>query len=77
MALPRARRAAGTKTFTDLATHPAQLMRVLRGRPATHPAKDTEDPPYHFQLFVNDDGTALVACLGVDQAWNPNRHVGW
>jgi len=38
-------------------------------------AVDTEDRPYHFQLFVNRDGTALVACLGVDQTWNPNRHL--
>jgi hypothetical protein len=38
-------------------------------------AVDTEDPPYHFQLFIDGDGTALIACLGVDQAWNPNRHL--
>jgi hypothetical protein len=38
-------------------------------------AVDTEDPPYHFQLFLNDAGTAVIACLGVDQSWNPNRHL--
>jgi hypothetical protein len=32
-------------------------------------------PPLHFQLFVSDDGVALIACLGVDQTWNPNRHL--
>lgn len=39
-------------------------------------AVDTEDPPYHFQLFINGDGTELVACLGVDRTSNPNRHLG-
>jgi hypothetical protein len=38
-------------------------------------AVDTEDPPYHFQLFINEDGTVLIACLGGDQAWNANRHL--
>lgn len=30
-------------------------------------AVDVEDPPYHFQLFLNAAGTKVVACLGVDQ----------
>jgi hypothetical protein len=25
------------------------------------------DPPYHFQLFLREDMSAVVACLGVDQ----------
>lgn len=29
-------------------------------------AVDVEDPPYHFQLFLNDDGSAVLACIGVD-----------
>ncbi len=32
-----------------------------------------DGPPYHFQVFLNEDATAVVACLGVDQSWNP-RH---
>ncbi|GAA0930903.1 hypothetical protein Vau01_125500 [Virgisporangium aurantiacum] len=27
------------------------------------------DPPYHFQLFLNESATSLIACLGVDQSW--------
>ena len=30
-------------------------------------AVDTEDPPYHFQLFLAEQLTSVVACLGVDQ----------
>ncbi|MEU7673545.1 hypothetical protein AB0C42_01855 [Micromonospora taraxaci] len=29
-------------------------------------AVDVEDPPYHFQLFLNDDVSAVLACIGVD-----------
>jgi hypothetical protein len=32
-------------------------------------AVDIDDPPYHFQLFLNANLTAVVACLGVDQRW--------
>ena len=31
-------------------------------------AVDVEDPPYHFQLFLNEDGTEMIACLGVNQS---------
>jgi hypothetical protein len=31
------------------------------------------DPPYHFQLFLTEDASAVVACLGVDQQ---HRHPG-
>jgi hypothetical protein len=30
-------------------------------------AVDVDDPPYHFQLFLDEDLTSVVACLGVDQ----------
>jgi hypothetical protein len=26
-----------------------------------------DDPPYHFQLFLNEQLTSVVACLGIDQ----------
>jgi hypothetical protein len=28
---------------------------------------DVDDPPYHFQLFLDEKLTSIVACLGVDQ----------
>ncbi|WP_285558380.1 hypothetical protein [Actinoplanes regularis] len=28
-------------------------------------AVSADDPPYHFQLFIDEDLTAVVACLGV------------
>jgi len=34
---------------------------------------DTVDPPYHFQLFLNEDLSAIVACLGVDTS-RGDRH---
>ena len=30
-------------------------------------AVDVDDPPYHFQLFLDENLTSVVACLGVDQ----------
>jgi len=30
-------------------------------------AVDVDDPPYYFQLFLDEDLTSIVACLGVDQ----------
>lgn len=35
-------------------------------------AVDVDDPPYHFQLFLDEDLTSIVACLGVDQ--DPTHH---
>jgi len=33
-------------------------------------AVDLDDPPYHFQVFLDEPLAAVVACLGVDQgAW--------
>jgi len=42
MGVDRVRRAAGTKTFTDLMLHYDQNRRVARGLPATDPALDLE-----------------------------------
>lgn len=41
--VPRPRRAAGTKTMSDLLLHPAQGLNMVRGLPATDPAKDIAD----------------------------------
>jgi hypothetical protein len=30
-------------------------------------AVDVDNPPYHFQLFLDENLTSIVACLGVDQ----------
>lgn len=30
-------------------------------------AVDVDDPPYHFQLFFDEELTVVIACLGVDQ----------
>jgi hypothetical protein len=57
----------------------AQAVDDLRSRggdPVRIGAVDSDNPPYHFQLFLNEDATAVVACLGVDQRWNPRRHPG-
>ena len=32
-------------------------------------AVDQDEPPYHFQLFLNEAATVTVACIGVDQSW--------
>jgi hypothetical protein len=57
-----------TRAVDDLRAHGEDLVRLG--------AVDLDDPPYHFQLFLNADATAVVACLGVDQSWNPRRHLG-
>jgi hypothetical protein len=30
---------------------------------------DVDEPPFHFQLFLDEHAKAVVACLGVDQSW--------
>jgi len=55
-----------TQAVDDLRAHGDDLVRLG--------AVDLDDPPYHFQLFLNEDATAVIACLGVDQSWNPRRH---
>jgi len=34
------------------------------------------DPPYYFQLFLAADGTAVLACIGVDQQHQARRRAG-
>jgi hypothetical protein len=46
-----------------LRAHDEQLIRVG--------AVDVQDPPYHYQLFLTEDLTTVVAILGVDQ------HLGY
>lgn len=36
-------------------------------------AVDAEDPPYHFQVFLDQALTAVMACLGVEQSRNRRR----
>jgi hypothetical protein len=35
---------------------------------------DVDDPPYHFALFLDEKLSSVVACLGVDQAFQAHRH---
>jgi hypothetical protein len=49
-------------------------LRACGEEPVCVGAVDLDDPPYHFQLFLNEDATAVVACLGVDQSWKTPRH---
>jgi hypothetical protein len=46
-----------------------QSLRACGDEPVLIGAVDIDDPPYHFQLFLNVSATRLVACLGVDQRW--------
>jgi hypothetical protein len=67
---PTRRRGIPTLGFT-------QAVDDLRARgddPVRVGAVDIEDPPYHFQLFLNEDATAVVACLGVDQSRKQPGH---
>lgn len=48
----------------------SQAVDSLRGmadQPTHVAAVDSQNPPYHFQLFLNQDLTAVMACLGVDR----------
>lgn len=42
-------------------------------------AVDADDPPYHFHLFLNEDLTAVLACVGIDHRTGyklrPGDHV--
>jgi hypothetical protein len=40
-------------------------LRNLGEQPAHVAAVDWQNPPYHFQLFLNADLTAVMACVGV------------
>jgi hypothetical protein len=72
-----ARRERGTRERGIPTLGFAEAVTALRERgegPVRLGAVDTDDPPYHFQLFIDGGGTAVVACLGVDQAWKTQRH---
>ncbi|MEV0715622.1 hypothetical protein [Asanoa sp. NPDC050611] len=49
-------------------TAAVETLRALGQQPVRLRAVDLDEPPYHFQLFLNADATAVVACLGVDQS---------
>ncbi|HZL73949.1 MAG TPA: hypothetical protein VFB83_01120 [Propionibacteriaceae bacterium] len=55
-----------TDAVTKLGALGEELVRLA--------AVNSDHPPYHFMLFLNADATTVLACLGVDQSWNPNRH---
>jgi hypothetical protein len=42
-------------------------LRAHGERPLRVGAVDVDDPPYRFQVFLDDGLSAVVACLGVDQ----------
>ena len=43
-------------SLRGMGTQPVQLGQVT-----------VEDPPYLFMLFLADDASSVVACLGIDQ----------
>ena len=43
-------------------------LRAHGDTPVRIGAVDIDEPPYHFQLFLDEHATAIVACLGVDQS---------
>jgi hypothetical protein len=54
----------------------ADAVRTLAGRGHASiriGAVDVADPPYHFQLFLNQTATEVIACLGIDQGWKAER----
>jgi len=50
-------------------TSAVDQLRALEDGLARIGAVDQDEPPYHFQLFLNEAATAIVACIGVDQSW--------
>jgi len=56
-------------------------LRDQGDRPVRIAAVDTDDPPYHFQLFLDEELLRVVACLGVDQrlgyGLRPGDMVSW
>lgn len=65
-------RAMGTVGFAeavaDLRARGGDLVRVG--------GVEIEDPPYQFQLYLNEHASAVVACLGVDQSRSPHGPAG-
>jgi hypothetical protein len=51
-----------------------QALRQYGEQPVRLGAVHVDDPPYHFQLFLDNELTSVIACLGVDQ--DPaHRHI--
>ena len=44
-----------------------QALHQYGEQPVRLGAVDADDPPYHFQLFLDKELTTVIACLGVDQ----------
>jgi hypothetical protein len=44
-----------------------QALHQYGDQPVRLGAVDVDDPPYHFQLFLDNELTSVIACLGVDQ----------
>ena len=44
-----------------------RALRRYGEQPVRLGAVDADDPPYHFQLFLDKELTSVIACLGVDQ----------
>src|SRR5215469_2743647 len=68
------------RTYQRRATHAQQAgiptlgfstavhaLHMYGEQPVRLGAVDVDDPPYHFQLFLDEKLTSIVACLGVDQ----------
>ncbi|MFB9447162.1 hypothetical protein Dvina_29480 [Dactylosporangium vinaceum] len=45
-----------------------EALRAYGDRPVRLGAVEVDEPPYHFQLFLAADLTAVIACLGVDRS---------
>jgi hypothetical protein len=52
-----------------------EALRSRGGEPVRIGAVDTDDPPYHFQLFMNGDATTVIACLGLEPGSSSGREV--
>ena len=57
----------------------AEAMASLR-RIGTQPVRLGQvtgtDPPFLYMLFLTDDASTVVACLGIDQEKNPGQLAG-
>jgi hypothetical protein len=65
------KRGIATLGFADAVA----ALRALSEQGVRIGAVDVDDPPYHYQLFLNEAGTAAIACLGVDQSWKAPEDV--
>jgi hypothetical protein len=64
-------RAIPTLGFADAVS----ALAIQGDEPVRLGAVDTADPPYHFQLFLDEAGTVVIACLGVDQSHAARRQM--